>query len=217
MLDMISFYLFSVLVIGCFSVVVLSSNILYAMSALASGMIFIAGIFFTLGAEFLGVVQISVYTGAVMALYAFGMMFFDNAKEVKENNTNAKLVGILAFGISLMIVAIVLLPKTLVSANNISSVKIENVNKVEIEPSCKSEECLSNLVDFSSLSDIEANSNVKQIGITLFTKYLLPFEIAALMLLIAMIAGIKLALKRQDSTDSIDNITLIEFNKKDKS
>ncbi len=98
MLELIAFYLFSVLIVFCFSVVVFTSNILYAMTALASGMIFIAGIFFNAGAEFLGVVQILVYAGAVMAMYAFGMMFFDSAKQVREKNKQITIICILSFG-----------------------------------------------------------------------------------------------------------------------
>ena len=94
MLELISFYLFAILIIASFAVVVFSANILYAMSALAAGMIFISGLFFTLGADFLGVVQISVYTGAVMALYAFGMMFFDSDEKVRERVRHTKIIAI---------------------------------------------------------------------------------------------------------------------------
>ncbi|RDU63944.1 NADH-quinone oxidoreductase subunit J [Helicobacter sp. MIT 14-3879] len=171
MLELVSFYLFSILIIISFSIVVLSSNILYTMSALASGMIFISGIFFTLGAEFLGVVQISVYTGAVMALYAFGMMFFDSSKDIKENNKNTKIIAYLSIGISLMIVFIITFPRILI---------IDNTN--------------------NTLENI--NGNTEQIGVILFTKYLIPFELAAIMLLIAMIAGIILV-KKEDKKEYI--------------
>ena len=60
MYETIAFYIFSALTIGMFTIVVMSKNALYAMSALAGGMIFISGFFFILGAEFLGVVQITV-------------------------------------------------------------------------------------------------------------------------------------------------------------
>lgn len=113
MLELIAFYLFSVLIVFCFSVVVFTSNILYAMTALASGMIFIAGIFFNAGAEFLGVVQILVYAGAVMAMYAFGMMFFDSAKQVREKNKQITIICILSFGVALILVVIISLPRLL--------------------------------------------------------------------------------------------------------
>jgi len=45
---------------------------------------------------------------------------------------------------------------------------------------------------------IENVGNVQMIGLVLFTKYLVPFELAAIMLLVAMISGIVLASKRMD-------------------
>ena len=68
MYEVIAFYVFAALTIGMFSIVVMTKNALYAMSALAGGMIFVSGFFFILDAEFLGVVQITVYSGAIMAL-----------------------------------------------------------------------------------------------------------------------------------------------------
>ena len=82
MYEVIAFYVFAALTVGMFSIVVMTKNALYAMSALAGGMIFVSGFFFILDAEFLGVVQIPVYSGAIMALYAFGMMFFDTTRDV---------------------------------------------------------------------------------------------------------------------------------------
>ena len=84
MFEIVAFTLFSILTISMFLITVLTNNTLYALSSLAAGMIFISGFFFLLDAEFLGVVQIVVYSGAVMALYAFGMMFFDTLSEVEE-------------------------------------------------------------------------------------------------------------------------------------
>ena len=78
-------------------------------------MIFISAFFFILGADFLGAVQIIVYTGAVMALYAFGMMFFDTTRKVKEKNGNKYIVVGLATLSAVMVVAIFMAP--IVSTN----------------------------------------------------------------------------------------------------
>lgn len=170
MLETISFYLFAILIIASFSIVVLSSNILYSMSALAAGMIFISGIFFTLGAEFLGVVQIAVYTGAVMALYAFGMMFFDSSKEVREYRQYTKTIALLSVGSALMVALIIAIPRIVI-------------------------------INMGEASQVESQGNVESLGMLLFTKYLLPFELAAIMLLIAMIAGIILV--KKDEKESL--------------
>ncbi len=169
MFEAIAFYTFSVLVIGMFGIVVFSKHALYAMSALAGGMIFISGFFFLLDADFLGVVQIIVYTGAIMALYAFGMMFFDSAKDVKENIKYKKIIYTLSILSAIFTIFILMAP--------IYSVKIEAIYPT-----------------------IENIGNIQMIGLILFTKYLVPFELAAIMLLVAMISGIVLVKVKMEET-----------------
>lgn len=174
MYELIAFLTFSSLTLGMFAITVFSKNALYSMSSLAGGMIFISGFFFLLGAEFLGVVQIIVYTGAIMALYAFGMMFFDTTKDVKENTADKKLIYTLAIMSAVLIVAIVTAP--IYSANIVATNPI-----------------------------IEDIGNVQLLGYVLFTKYLVPFELAAVMLLVAMISGIILVNKNMDKSLTLDD------------
>jgi NADH-quinone oxidoreductase subunit J len=190
MFEVVAFIIFSVLTISMFSITVLTNNALYALSSLAAGMIFISAFFFLLGADFLGAVQIVVYTGAVMSLYAFGMMFFDSLAEVKEKVRNPRLVFLLS-GMVALIVVIVLIAPIIgegVEANN------------PIHP---------------------AYGNSVDVGLILFTKYLVPFELAAIMLLVAMIGGIVLAGKKMDESysemkeDEIDEKIRLDASKKD--
>ena len=168
-MEQIAFYLFSVLTIGLFLVTVLSNNILYAMSSLAAGMVLISGFFFLLGADFLGVVQLVVYVGAVMALYSFGMMFFDATKDIKEKNTSSYLVFFLSGMVALTLVIMFSAP-----------IMGENI--------------------IASYPTMAGATNPQAVGLVLFTKYLVPFEVAAVMLLVAMIAGIILAGKKMDDS-----------------
>ena len=162
-----AFYLFSALTIGLFSVTVMSKNVLYAMTSLAAGMVLISGFFFILGADFLGVVQLIVYVGAIMALYSFAMMFFDATKDIKEKNTSNALVFLLG-GLSALVLV-------LMFAAPIHSDAIQALYPMT-----------------------PGVGNAQDVGIVLFTKYLIPFELAAVMLLVAMIAGIILAGKKMD-------------------
>lgn len=181
MFEAIAFYLFAFLTIAMFYITVTTSQALYALTALAAGMIFISAFFFILGADFLGAVQIIVYTGAVMALYAFGMMFFDTTRDVKEKRGNKYLV----VGLSTLAAILVVL---IFAAPMLSS----------------------NMTAFYPIA--EGAGNTQNVGIVLFTKYLIPFEVAAIMLLVAMIAGIVLAGKKMDlsltlmSGDEIEEI-----------
>ncbi len=174
MFEVVAFYLFAFLTIAMFSVTVITKNALYALSSLAAGMIFISAFFFMLGADFLGAVQIVVYTGAVMALYAFGMMFFDSINDIKETPKNAKLTFMLTGIIALIVVAIFMAP--VIGANATAYYPVGEAAKI---PGM-------------------IGGNVQDIGLVLFTKYLVPFEVAAVMLLVAMIGGIILAGKKMD-------------------
>ncbi|MSN95714.1 NADH-quinone oxidoreductase subunit J [Campylobacter sp. FMV-PI01] len=168
MIEAIGFYFFATLCIVFFSISIFSKKTLYAMSSLAAGMIFVSGLFFILNAEFLGVVQIIVYTGAVVVLYAFSMMFFDANLEVKEKVKAKKLIYTLCVFSSLLLFLMILMP----FAN--FSFKSEILNEIP---------------------------NTNAIGKVLFSRYILVFEIAALMLLVAMICGIVLTHKEMDKKE----------------
>ena len=169
MFEAIAFYLFAALTIVMFTITVMKSQALYAITAMAAGMIFISAFFFILGADFLGAIQIIVYTGAVMALYAFGMMFFDTTRNVVEKRTNPQIVFVLGVLAAVLVVAIFVAP---IVSNNIQAL-------YPINPEV---------------------GNSQAVGMVLFTKYLVPFEVAAVMLLVAMIAGIVLAGKKMDKS-----------------
>ncbi|MDO9206736.1 MAG: NADH-quinone oxidoreductase subunit J [Sulfuricurvum sp.] len=169
MFEAVAFYLFATLTIIMFTITVMTSQALYALTAMAAGMIFISAFFFILGADFLGAIQIIVYTGAVMALYAFGMMFFDTTRTLVEKRSNPRLVVVLGGLAAVLVVLIVLAP-----------IVTTNINAHYP-------------IDLSV-------GNSQAIGMVLFTKYLVPFEVAAVMLLVAMIAGIVLAGKKMDKS-----------------
>lgn len=182
MFETVAFYLFALLTIVMFSITVMTSQALYALTAMAAGMIFISAFFFILGADFLGAIQIIVYTGAVMALYAFGMMFFDTTRDVVEKRTNPNMVFVLGALSALLVVAIVVAP--------IISTNIHALYPIQ-----------------------EGVGNSQMVGMVLFTKYLVPFEVAAIMLLVAMIAGIVLAGKKMDKSLTLMAEEEIELSK----
>jgi NADH-quinone oxidoreductase subunit J len=167
MYEFIAFYTFAITTTILFLITVMSKNVLYAMTALAAGMVMISGFFFLLGADFLGVVQLIAYVGAVMALYAFAMMFFDATKDIKEKHENPALVFVLG---GLMAVVFVVMFSAPIIGDNVQAL----------------------------YPVIEGVGNAQAVGMVLFTKYLVPFEVAALMLLVAMISGIILAGKKMD-------------------
>ncbi|EAK1600505.1 NADH-quinone oxidoreductase subunit J [Campylobacter jejuni] len=165
MIENLAFVVFSVVVLGFFGIAVLSKNMLYSLSALAGGMVFLSGFYFLLDAEFLGVIQIIVYSGAVLGLYSFAMMFFDASKEFKEQLKAKK-----SFFTLVVLSAILLLAMLIgFKYQNISTDLPLN------DPA---------LFDFN-----------KQLALAIFSKYLLAFEFIAILLLIALVCAIVLTHK----------------------
>ena len=179
MFEAVAFYLFAFLTIAMFFITVTTSQALYALTALAAGMIFISAFFFILGADFLGAIQIIVYTGAVMALYAFGMMFFDTTRDVKERKGNKFIIVGLSTLAAVLVVVIFAAPMV---SNNMTAL----------------------------YPMVEGAGNTQEVGMVLFTKYLIPFEVAAIMLLVAMISGIVLAGKKMDLSITLMNNAELE-------
>ncbi len=184
MYEFIAFYIFAISTVILFSITVFSKNVLYSMTSLAAGMVMISGFFFLLGADFLGVVQLIVYVGAVMALYAFAMMFFDTTKDVKEKYNSPRLVFLLG---GLMAVVFVIIFSAPIIGENL--------------------QVLSPITD--------GVGNAQAVGKVLFTKYLIPFEVAAIMLLVAMVAGIILAGKKMDKSLTTTVLPLVDKESED--
>ncbi|EOI6145162.1 NADH-quinone oxidoreductase subunit J [Campylobacter coli] len=165
MIEILAFTFFSVVVLGFFLVAVLSKTMLYSLSALAGGMVFLSGFYFLLDAEFLGVIQIIVYSGAVLGLYSFAMMFFDSSKEFKE-----KLRAKKSFFLLVILSAVLLLFMLL-------GFKYQNI------------------AGDLTLSDPNLFDYNKQLAFAIFSKYLLAFEFIAILLLIALVCAIVLTHK----------------------
>lgn len=165
MFEAVAFYLFAFLTLSAFFVVISTNNLLYALTALASGMIFISSFFFILGAEFLGVVQIAVYTGAVIVMYAFGLMFLDISQGIKERYEGQMRICIMVLMIAFLLLALFAFP-----------IYHQNV-----------------LLEKSTI--IINEPNTFGIGRVLFSKYLIAFEITGILLLVALIGGVALGLK----------------------
>lgn len=165
MIEQLSFYFFAVVVLAFFLVAVLSKNMLYALSALAGGMVFLSGFYFLLDAEFLGVIQIIVYSGAVLGLYSFAMMFFDAGSAFKESLKAKKTFFILIFLSAFLLLAA------------FWAFKYQNVS-----------------TDLA-LQELKIFDYNKQLALALFSKYLLAFEFVAILLLVALVCAIVLTHK----------------------
>ncbi len=134
---------------------------------LIANFVVLAIVYLTLYAQFIAVIQVIVYAGAIMVLFLFVIMLLNLAKEeqLKEELNYRKRVGI-----GLVIVLLVQLGIGLfMSVGELPNKLAPNAEKL---------------------------GTVESIGKILFTQYLLPFEITSILLLVGLIGAIVLAKKR---------------------
>jgi NADH-quinone oxidoreductase subunit J len=146
--------------------VVALRNPVYSALSLLVMFFHVAGLFVTLHAEFLAAVQIIVYAGAILVLYLFVVMIL-NVTQDDRYHSQWRIAGCVC--VPLLIESVLLLSGG-AGAVNTGSRSLQ-----------------------SGPHDAVATDNTLAIGKTLFSTYLFPFEVASLVLLVAMIGAIVLA------------------------
>jgi len=167
----ITFYFFSFVTILSALMVISSKNPVHSVLFLILSFVSSSGLFVLLGAEFLAMILIVVYVGAVAVLFLFVVMMLDiNFVKLREG-----FLQYLPFGILLGLVLLIELIMIFLSD------KLININLDE-----------HNLLPI--LNQIE---NTKEIGYVLYTKYFYLFQLSGLILLVAMIGSIILTLRER--------------------
>lgn len=145
--------------------VVFTKNPMYSVLSLIFCFFTIAGHYLLLNAQFLAIVHIIVYAGAIMVLFLFVVMLLNlNAETEPHKSPKLKIAAVISGGLLLI---------TLVAALKAGS-----------------------LGTYSSPAPTQIGL-VKQIGTSLFTEYLLPFEVSSILFLSAMIGSVLLAKKEK--------------------
>ena len=176
------FYLFSAVMLFAAFRVITARNPVHAALYLVLAFFQAAGIWLLLQAEFLAIALVLVYVGAVMVLFLFVVMMLDvNIDSIRVGFwKNFPLIG--AFG------AIIALEMSWVLIGNYRGTEIPKMVNAVVPHADK-------------LAQI---SNTKDLGILLYTQYLYPLEIAAVILLVAIIAAIALTLRQRKDTKSVN-------------
>ncbi len=142
---------------------VFAKNPLYSILSLIITMFSIAGLYILLNAQFLGIVQIIVYAGAIMVLFLYILMMLNLNKEDESKKSNLlKFIGIISGGL-LMI-------------GSLGVLKCLNTDTA-----------LSN-IDFSA-------GLTKNLGMLLFNEYVLPFELASILILAGIVGAVLIGKK----------------------
>ena len=165
----ITFYIFSLVAVLSALMVISARNPVHSVLFLILSFVNASGLFVLLGAEFLAMILVVVYVGAVAVLFLFVVMMLDiNFVKLREG-----FLQYLPFGALLGIVLIIELGILFLTKSF-------------------SENSLSKFVELPVMNEIE---NTKLIGQVLYTNYFYLFQISGLILLVAMVGSITLTLR----------------------
>lgn len=172
MIAALAFYAFAAVLIASAVMVVTSRNPVYSVLYLILGFFNAAGLFLLAGAEFLAMILVIVYVGAVAVLFLFVVMMLD----VDFAELRAGMARYLPVGLLIAIVLVVQLGFVFGSWQ-------------------VSEQALD--LRAAVTPPVDQVHNTQALGDLLFTRYVLLFQLAALVLLVAMIGAIVLTLRKR--------------------
>jgi len=169
MAEAIAFYVLAAFILGFAILVVSTKDTVHSVLFLVLDFLFVAALYVLLNAPFLAVIQVLVYAGGIVVLYLFVVMLV-NLKRPPEAHQDPHRRTRLGFGLA----AAVLLELGAISLHDY------------IRPAPV-------LAAAGTTTNIPVSGNTEQVGWLLYTNYLIPFEIASMLLLVAMIGAIVLA------------------------
>jgi NADH-quinone oxidoreductase subunit J len=166
--DFVAFCLLAAICVVTAGGMVVSTNPVHAGIFLGLCFIHVAGIFVMLGAEFLAVIQVIVYTGAILVLLLFVLMLVDpdDLPEFHTGRPIQRAVAALLGVVLLLELGVAILGRTIEGAKGTATP--ENIAAV--------------------------GGNTQALGRALYTEYLLPFEVVSLVLTVGVIGAIVLAM-----------------------
>jgi NADH-quinone oxidoreductase subunit J len=182
------FYFFSFIAVFSSVMVISSRNTVYSVFFLILVFVNISVLFIMIGAEFLGMIMLIVYVGAVAVLFLFVVMMLNVTDQESSKNLKKKLFSNISVG---SIVGIIIFLELLVV---IGGWKYKE--------------------NFVSLSNINlSKDNTHAIGNVLYTEYIHLFQLSGMILLVAMIGAITLTFKRKENVKKQSYFAQIEREK----
>ena len=166
MVEAIVFYFIAACILGFAVLVVSTKDTVHSVLFLVLDFLFVSALYIMLGAQFLAAIQVLVYAGGIVVLYLFVVMLV-NLKRPPEAHQDPHRRSKLGFGLS----AAVLLELVVIGV-------YQTVGPVTATVPAPA---------------MPVTGNTEQVGWLLYTSYLIPFEIASMLLLVAMIGAIVLA------------------------
>jgi NADH-quinone oxidoreductase subunit J len=170
MIALLAFYLFATITITSAVLVIFARNPVHSVLWLIVAFFNAAGLMLLAGAEFIAMLLVIVYVGAVAVLFLFVVMMLDiDFAQLRSGVTRN-----LPFG---LLIALVLLAEIVIAVSARSAGPV--------------------LAHAAGAPAANAVPNIEALGALLYSRYLLPFELAGLILLVAMIGAIVLTHRRR--------------------
>jgi NADH-quinone oxidoreductase subunit J len=183
------FYVFAVFLIASAVGVITARNPVHCALFLVLAFFHSAVIWLLMEAEFLAIVLLLVYVGAVMVLFLFVVMMLDvNVAKLREGFTRYAPLGILVAALVVVEIGSVVWVKNLGGASPEATASVA----------------------------VEGYSNTQALGELLYTKYLYPFELAAVLLLVAIVAAIALTMRHRTGLKAQDVGAQVSVRAKDR-
>ena len=182
------FYIFAAILIFAALRVITARNPVHSALFLVLAFFTAAGLWMLLEAEFLAVVLVLVYVGAVMVLFLFVVMMIDvNLARLREGYWDWLVPALVVAGVMVLEMVLIL---------GGSYFGLEGMPRPEPkEP---------------------GYSNTKELGRLIYTDYVYPFEIAAVILLVAIVAAIALTLRTRKDTRYVDPTAQLRVRREDR-
>ncbi|MDH5720389.1 MAG: NADH-quinone oxidoreductase subunit J [Spirochaetia bacterium] len=175
----ILFFLFAFVMMGASFGVILHKNPVKSALFLVVFFVSLASLYGVLGAEFLAVLQVLVYVGAIMVLFLFVIMLIavrdENFENIGANKGKTMVVFLLVLAFTMQFAALA----SVLSSDDKINTKTE----------------YSKTIDSAQNLTIEGNAEV--LSFHLFEKYILPFELISIVLLIGVIGAVVIAKKNR--------------------
>ena len=166
MTEAATFYVLAVSIVGLAIAVISARSAVHSVLYLVLSFLLVAVLYVTLNAEFVAVIQVLVYAGGIVVLYLFVVMLV-SLKRAPEQHADDRRLGVMGMLLALVVLAEI--------------VAIARATRDQAP------------AIVAAASEIPVEGNTEELGWLLYTQYLIPFEVASMLLLVAMIGAIVLA------------------------
>jgi len=196
------FWIFGLAAIFAGLLTVMARNAVHSALFLISSLVSVAALFILARAEFIAGVQILVYVGGVMVLFLFVIMLVNVGAEERGRDeifNNPRQVG------ASLIFCLLLVGGVLYAVNN-GYAGMQRLHQISAETSAEQQAARDASLPESATGSSRITTDSQGFGAVLFRYASLPFEIASVLLLVAIIGSVMLArtLRQEASADDVD-------------